>query len=253
MTTNKFSIKKPLLYSLLGLITGVITTSLTVSNVRTEPLRSVSSTVSLSGATTQEVNSPQTSPQPSPMTTPTVIPGMRGMMANPDQHFIVMMIPHHEDAVEMADLALSRAQHPELKELAEAIKTTQTQEIQQMQAWYKEWYGTDVPVWTPGIGMGMMHGNRITSTAPSPGIVGRGRMGMGMMGTDLYALTNTTDFDREFIEQMIPHHQMAIMMSTMVANSATHPEIRELAQSIIRSQSAEIEQMQQWYQTWYAQ
>lgn len=252
MTTNKLSIKKPLLYGLLGLMTGVITTSLTVSNVRTEPLPSTSSSVSLDGTTAKEVSSPQlSSPQPSPTITPTVVPGMRGMMANPDQHFIVMMIPHHEDAVEMADLALSRAQHPELKDLAEAIKTTQTEEIQEMQAWYKEWYGTDVPIWTPG--MGMMRGNRITSTSQNPGFVGRGRMGMGMMGTDLYALTNATDFDREFIEQMIPHHQMAIMMSTMVANSATHPEIRELAQSIIRSQGAEIEQMQQWYQTWYTQ
>ncbi len=56
------------------------------------------------------------------------------------------------------------------------------------------------------------------------------------MGTDLNALENAADFDREFIVQMIPH-----------------PEIRNLAQSIARSQSAEIEQMQQWYQTWYPQ
>lgn len=78
-------------------------------------------------------------------------------------------------------------------------------------------------------------------------------MGRGSMGIDLNALTNATDFDREFIEQMIPHHQMAIMMSTMVASGATHPETRDLARSIIRSQSAEINQMQQWYQAWYSQ
>jgi uncharacterized protein (DUF305 family) len=50
---------------------------------------------------------------------------------------------------------------------------------------------------------------------------------------------------------MIPHHQMAIMMSTMVLNSARNQEIRDLAQAIIDGQSAEIQQMQEWYQTWY--
>ena len=74
---------------------------------------------------------------------------------------------------------------------------------------------------------------------------------MGMMGTDLAALKNAPNFDREFIEQMIPHHEMAIMMASMVLDRAEHPEIRNLAKSIIRSQSAEIEQMQQWYQTWF--
>lgn len=73
------------------------------------------------------------------------------------------------------------------------------------------------------------------------------------MQTDLEALKNAPDFDREFIAQMIPHHQMAVMMSTMLANRAEHSEIRTLAQSIIQSQSAEIGQMQQWEQTWYPQ
>lgn len=75
--------------------------------------------------------------------------------------------------------------------------------------------------------------------------------GRGWMGTDLYALQNAPDFDREFIQQMIPHHQMGVMMASMVLNSTQRPEIRKLAQSIITSQTAEINQMQQWYQNWY--
>ena len=47
----------------------------------------------------------------------------------------------------MAELALSRAQHPEIKILANAIKETQTQEIQQMRTWYQQWYGTNVPAY----------------------------------------------------------------------------------------------------------
>jgi uncharacterized protein (DUF305 family) len=246
MTKTELSHKKPLLYGLLGFIAGTVAASLIIYSVRSEP----SSTINSNSVSGELAATEVSSPQPSP-TTPTAIPGMRGMMAQPDQHFIVMMIPHHEDAVAMANLALKRSQHPELKKLAEAIKTTQTQEIQQMRSWYKQWYGTDVPDWSPAMGRGM-HRNRMASS-PMPGMMGRGAMGRGAMGTNLAALEDAASFDQEFLAQMIPHHQMAIMMSTMVANSATHPEIRDLAQSIVRSQSAEIEQMQQWYQTWYSQ
>jgi uncharacterized protein (DUF305 family) len=81
---------------------------------------------------------------------------------------------------------------------------------------------------------------------------GTGMMGGGNDGsmTDLVQLGNATRFDKEFIEQMVPHHQMAIMMAHMTLNS-DHQEMRELGSSIIRSQSAEVEQMQEWYYTWY--
>jgi uncharacterized protein (DUF305 family) len=249
MTADKLSHHKPLLYGLIGLMTGVVLASLIVYNIRPKP----PSIVDLSKAPANPAVKLVASLPSSPTNASTAIPGMPGMMAQADQHFIVMMIPHHEDAVAMADLALSRAQHPELKALANAIKTTQTQEIQQMQAWYKQWYGAEVPAWSAGMGMGMMQRNGIPSTSQRFGMMSMGHRGRGSMGTDLKALEDATDFDREFIVQMIPHHQMAIMMSRMVANSAKHPEIRALAQSIARSQSAEIEQMQQWYQTWYPQ
>ncbi len=190
------------------------------------------------------------------------VPFQPGMMGQPDQHFIIMMIPHHEGAVAMADLALNRAKHPELKKLASAIKTTQTEEIQEMRTWYKQWYGAEVPTWQPGMGMGMGRNWNNRTAQPQAnnarpfrgsgmGMGQMGCMGMGRMGTDLSALQNATDFDREFIEQMIPHHQMAVKMASMVLNHSQRPEIRNLAQSIINSQTAEIEQMQQWYQSWY--
>lgn len=251
MTANNLSNNKPLIYSLAGFIVGALTASLLTYNLRPEPSNSASFTTKLNNTATQ----PAVSPQVSPGNLPAGRTGMPGMMAQADQHFIVMMIPHHEGAIAMAELAASRAKHPEIKKLAETIKTTQTQEIRQMRAWYQQWYGTDVPDWTPGMGRGagMMSRNRIPSAPPMPGRMGRGRMNQGRMGTDLDALKQAPDFDREFLAQMIPHHQMALMMSTMASSNATRPEIRALAQSIIRSQSAEIEQMQQWYQAWYAQ
>lgn len=72
-----------------------------------------------------------------------------------------------------------------------------------------------------------------------------------MNRTDLSALRNAADFDRAFIEQMIPHHEMGVMMAQMLQNRGQHPELQTLAKAIITSQTAEIQQMQTWYQTWY--
>jgi uncharacterized protein (DUF305 family) len=88
------------------------------------------------------------------------------------------------------------------------------------------------------------------SPKPNPGRMGSGMGMMGMMNADLEALKNAPDFDKAFIEQMIPHHKMAVMMAGMILDS-DRPELRELAKSIVPTQSDEIEQMRQWQQTWY--
>jgi uncharacterized protein (DUF305 family) len=69
---------------------------------------------------------------------------MRRMMgsANLDQMFLQMMIPHHEAAIGMAGQSLSQAAHPELKTLAVAISTAQRAEIDEMQGYLRDWYGT---------------------------------------------------------------------------------------------------------------
>jgi uncharacterized protein (DUF305 family) len=76
--------------------------------------------------------------------------------------------------------------------------------------------------------------------------------GMGMMNsTNLDKLKTAKPFDKEFIKQMVPHHQMAIMMAQMALKNSKHPQIRNLANSIIKTQSAEIYKMRQWYKQWY--
>lgn len=217
--------KKALIYSFLGLLTSSALAGLLMTN-RTQ---------AQSTNPNHNLHHPGTKAPPP----------QRGMMTRPDQYFIEMMIPHHQDAVEMAKLALTRAKRPEIKKLAEAIKGDQTREIQQMRGWYKAWYGKDVP--QVPMGTGMM-GNR---QGMGQGM-GQGMMTQnGMMHTDLVALKNASDFDKEFIRQMIPHHQMAVHMAQMVLNQKTRPEIRTLAQSIIKSQTVEISQMQQWQQAWF--
>ena len=133
----------------------------------------------------------------------------------------------------MADLALTRTNRPEIKQLAQTIKQDQTREIQQMRTWYKSWYGTEV-VAMP------MNGQQMPQNGSMQG-----------MKMDLAALKNAPDFDLEFLRQMIFHHQMAIQMGQMEASRLTRPELRELAGSIVKTQTTEIGQMQKWYQTWY--
>jgi uncharacterized protein (DUF305 family) len=157
--------------------------------------------------------------------------GMRGMSGGMDEMFIEQMIPHHDDAIAMAELALERSERPEIRQLAEDIRRSQTAENAQMRDWYREWYGG-----APDIG----------------GEMGMG-MGMGMMSetTDMRALDSAPDFDKEFLEQMIPHHEMAVMMTSMVGGGGGRQELRELADSMRRAQSREIELMEGWYNEWY--
>ena len=65
---------------------------------------------------------------------------MAGMMGQFDLMFIDMMTPHHASAVAMAQVALPRAEHPELRALAEQIIESQSAEIEQMQTWRDEWF-----------------------------------------------------------------------------------------------------------------
>ena len=180
------------------------------------------------------------------------VPGQMGMGYS-DQQFIVMMIPHHDGAIAMADLALSRAQRPEIKALAKSIKASQTRENAQMRDWYRKWYGQDVPNWGLGTGWGWQNGMGMGMGMGMGGGMGRGYRGGGAMGgwTNLSALSAAPDFDRAFIEQMIPHHQMGVMMASMAQTNSQHPELRQLQQAMVRVQSDEIQQMAQWYRSWY--
>ena len=184
---------------------------------------------------------------------PGMMGGMMGASAEADRWFIEEMIPHHEDAVVMADLALAQAEHAELKTLAQQIKTTQSQEIAQMRAWYLAWYGTaDIPNGameqmheSMAPMMAMMHRMMHGTNAAGP------MAGMGAMHADPMSIDGAKPFDKAFIEHMIPHHQMAVMMATHALAGAQKPEMQTLLQSIITSQSAEIRQMQTWHHAWY--
>src|SRR3990167_10967380 len=145
-----------------------------------------------------------------------------------DQHFIVQMIPHHEGAIAMAKIALERSKRPEIIALSKSIIESQQKEIDDMRSWYQSWYGS----------------------APSSGGVGMMRMG-GMEGDiDVLESVSAAGFDREFLQQMIPHHEMAVMMVQMLAAGTERPEMKQLADNIRESQSREIDMMRSWLRAW---
>ena len=159
-----------------------------------------------------------------------------GMMGqNIDRHFIEEMIPHHDGAIAMAELALERSKRAEILTLSKGIIEAQKRENAQMRAWYADWFGGE-PSGSSSMG----------------GRMGHGGMGMQMMGMegDLDTLKSAPDFDLEFIAQMIPHHEMAVMMALMLSASTERPEMKKLAGDIITSQSKEIEMMKGWYDVW---
>lgn len=74
--------------------------------------------------------------------------------------------------------------------------------------------------------------------------------GMGMMSMHLVGLSGD-EFDREFLREMIIHHEGAIDMANAALKNAKHDEIKNLANNIIASQSKEIVDMKSWLSTWY--
>ncbi|HAT6349385.1 TPA: DUF305 domain-containing protein [Legionella pneumophila] len=60
-------------------------------------------------------------------------------------------------------------------------------------------------------------------------------------------------YDKRFIDLMIPHHEAALMMAKNALNNATHPELKAMAQQIINAQEKEIEQLKAWRNEWYGQ
>ncbi|WP_190240829.1 DUF305 domain-containing protein [Nostoc sp. 'Peltigera membranacea cyanobiont' 210A] len=160
--------------------------------------------------------------------------------ANYDLRFIDAMIPHHQGAVEMANVAQEKSKRPEIKKLASEIISSQDKEIAQLKQWRTAWYpsASSTPV---------AYDAKTGKTVPMP----HQQMQGMMMNMDLGAAD--ADFDLRFINAMIPHHESAITMAQDAVSKSKRPEIKKLAQSIIDSQQAEINQMKQWRKTWYNQ
>lgn len=141
-------------------------------------------------------------------------------MNGSDAMFLQMMIPHHEQAIVMSDLALKISKTPQILELAKQIKAAQNPEITQMKNWLAD----------AGL-----------SEDPGHSMDGMGGM-LSAEELDLLTKSSGKEFEKLFLAGMIAHHQGAIQMVNMISNTSS-PEIKNFGQTIIKTQSAEIELM----------
>lgn len=147
--------------------------------------------------------------------------------------FIDGMIPHHESAIAMAEIALERAEHQEIRDIAQAIIDAQQAEIDQLRAYRDAWY--------PGA----------PTTSGMPGM--EHMTGMAMSDDELAELRAADPFDRAFIDMMIPHHESAVAMAQAIRETTDRAEIRTMADEIIRTQQQEIDQLRSWHAEWYGE
>ncbi len=144
-----------------------------------------------------------------------------GDLSSDDIMFLQMMIPHHQQAIDMSDLALTRSSDSELLALAKDIRDEQGAEIVKMKAWLA------------GANAGMDPGHSMGDS-----------MGGMLSGSELAALEAATgkSFDLLWLKGMTGHHDGAIDMATMIED-ADNDEIKSFGQAIVTSQSAQNKQM----------
>lgn len=151
-----------------------------------------------------------------------------GMMRSSDvfvdseYEFLVHMIPHHREAVDSAEFLKENTEREEMRDFAEEIIQTQSAEIEDMEGWLQAWYP-----------------DREHEVQYEP-----------MMGD--YENLSGEALDRTFLEDMIPHHMEAVMMSQqlLMRGLAEHEEMVALAQNIRDTQWEEIHRMEQWLAEW---
>lgn len=145
-----------------------------------------------------------------------------------DLAFVQEMTPHHESAVEMAEIAKERSTREEITDLADDVVRSQSTEITQMR--------------------------RLAAAFGDAGVAA-GDLGVSAhdagMSMDASSLRTAEPFDRAFIDMMIPHHQGAIRMARAVLAKGADDEVAGLARAIVDAQAKEIEQMNAWRQDWY--
>ena len=149
-----------------------------------------------------------------------------------DVTFVQEMIPHHQGALAMAQMADGRAEDPRVLDLAARIEAAQEPEIESMTGWLEEW-GEPLPEGMGDTSDDMDHGS--------------GGMDMGSMSEgDMAGLDSASgaQFDRMFLQMMIPHHQGAVDMAETEIGDGSNADAVQLARDIVASQTAEIAEME---------
>jgi uncharacterized protein (DUF305 family) len=144
-----------------------------------------------------------------------------------DQAFIDAMVPHHREAIEMAEAAKVRGlTQQDLNKIANDIIASQQREIDQMLGWREQWFGSR------------------TLGPILPEVLGVPENELGMEHGSADEVAGAVDVDATFAEMMIAHHEGAIAMAEAADERGQHEEVKELAAAIIEAQQREIEIME---------
>lgn len=156
-----------------------------------------------------------------------VMQNMRQMQPSQfEQSFLGNMIRHHQGAIELSQLALTKATHPELRKFAENVITKQSREQRQFASWLKNWYKA--------------------SSVKQPRPID------DQMTSNLRNLSGR-DFEIQYMRDMIIHHSEAVSMGQSAEQKAVHPEVKTAAANIVKQQSAEINELRRWLSSWYGE
>jgi uncharacterized protein (DUF305 family) len=163
-----------------------------------------------------------------------------------DVDFATDMIQHHAQALVMVDLSLGRELEPEMVELTDQIRAAQAPEIEQMVGWLNDW---DKPVPETSRDHANAHADDHGGGEDDHGddsTMGAGMPGM-QSGEELDALEQAQggEFRTMWLSMMIEHHEGAVEMAEEVLDEGQNGKVRKLAEGIVKTQSAEIDTMQQ--------
>jgi uncharacterized protein (DUF305 family) len=141
-----------------------------------------------------------------------------GMEVESEFDYLTQMIPHHEEAIAAATVLQRGTEREEIRDFAAAIIETQSAEVEQMEEWLAAWYP-----------------DRDTSVDYEP------------MMRDLGGLSGDA-LDQAFLQDMVPHHMMAVMMSQQLVRGdlAEHDAVVPFAENIRDTQHQEIRTMAGW-------
>ncbi|HVM19504.1 MAG TPA: DUF305 domain-containing protein [Egibacteraceae bacterium] len=147
-----------------------------------------------------------------------------------DVDFLQAMIPHHDEATQMAEMVSERTEREELRAFAQKIIADQSTEIDEMRSMLEAAGAEEAPAHDMENMDGQMDASEMTALEQSGG----------------------QEFDLMFLDMMIRHHQGAVDMAEQVIDEGENAQVADLANRIIDAQQAEIQQMEVWREEWSA-
>lgn len=159
-----------------------------------------------------------------------------------DRAFVRQMVPHHQMATEMAEMAKTDGEHAKTRRLARKIVKAQSAEIRTLKRIAGNLGVT--PAEMP------MDGEMSEQTMRDLETLGLTAEESGMT-MDMNELEGAEPFDRMFIDMMIAHHRGAIRMARAELGDGEHRRLRRIARAIVRDQKKEIRTMKDWRGEWY--